>query len=74
MAVTLTPQSTALLISLEEGTTTSGSPKYKTLTFSNINTGATNQDVYDIGAALAGLQNKTLYQIERKDNGTLASA
>lgn len=61
MAVNTTPLSSNLLI-LVANDTASGN---LTRRYADLKTDAADQDVYDVGAALAGLQTRTLSAINR---------
>lgn len=61
MAVTTTPLSSNLLVLVEnDGATGNLTRKY-----SDLKTDATDQDVYDVGVSLAGLQSRTLSAVNR---------
>lgn len=71
MAVVKTPQETRLGIKVDNGVSGSGAAVFKTLRFSNVKPAASDQDVYDIGTQIAGLQGKALAAIIRTDDAIL---
>ena len=73
MAVTKMPQSTALAIRVQTGTSVSGNPVYSNRTYSNVKVAAADQDLYDVGSSLAGLQEKPVQAIVRQDTAYLVS-
>ncbi|WAM33753.1 DUF1659 domain-containing protein [Caldicellulosiruptor morganii] len=56
-----------LLIKLQNGTTSTGRIKVKTLSY-DIKPDAQDLDVYQVARAIAGLQSKPLYTIVRQSN------
>ena len=56
MAVTSTPISSALHISVQVGTDALGRPLIRKRIISALKSSLTDQQVYDLGASLAGLQ------------------
>ena len=56
MAVIATPVDSALQISVQVGTDTLGRPVIKKRVFGDLKASLTDQQIYDLGAVLAGLQ------------------
>jgi hypothetical protein len=70
MAVTTTPLSSNLLVLVEnDGATGNLTRKY-----ADVKTDATDQDVYDVGTALANLQSRTLSAVNRNQTYEIESA
>ncbi|ACM61783.1 uncharacterized protein DUF1659 [Caldicellulosiruptor bescii] len=57
----------SLQLKLENGTTSTGKIRLKTLSF-DIKPEAQDMDVYQVGQAIASLQSKPLYTIIRSNN------
>ena len=72
MAVVKTPQESRIGIKVVNGVNASGANVLKTLSFSNVKATAPDQDVYDVGDSIAGLQSKSLVEIIRTDQANLA--
>ena len=72
MAVVKTPQDSRIGIKVVNGVNASGANVLKTLSFSNVKATAADQDVYDVGDSIAGLQSKSLVEIIRTDQANLA--
>ena len=60
MAVVLNAGNSTLILHVQTGVDTNGKPTYADRNFSMVKAAAANQDVYDVAAALAGLQSHTL--------------
>ena len=73
MAVVKMPQESRIGIKVANGVAASGAAVFKTLRFSNVKPAASDQDVFDVGAGLAGLQANTLVDITRTDDANLLS-
>ncbi len=73
MALEVLPVRTNLQIVVQTGTSDEGNPIYRTRTFRNVKTDAADQDVYDVGAALAGLQQHPVNVIQRLNEFDLVS-
>ncbi len=73
MAVVKTPQESRIGIKVANGTSSSGAAQFKTVRFSNVKPTATDQDLFDVGVSLAGLQATTLAAIIRTDEADLAN-
>lgn len=71
MAVTKAPQESRIGIKVVNGVSATGGNVFKTLSFSNVKPAATDQDLYDVGASIAGLQAKSLVAIVRTDEANL---
>ncbi|WP_047982611.1 DUF1659 domain-containing protein [Ornithinibacillus contaminans] len=52
----------------------SGEPIYKFKSFNNVKTDATADQLYTIANAFAGLQERPLYNVERKDSSDIIEA
>lgn len=74
MAVTSTPVSSALRITVQSGTDTNGDPVLTRISFSGIKAGALDQAVYDVAVLLAGLQTFPLAGVTRTMESALTSA
>lgn len=72
MAVVKIPQMSTIAIKLQKGVTTSGSPAYVTRNYSG-KPSAADQDLFDIGLALASLQVYPVTDIARVDNARLVN-
>ena len=72
MAVVKTPQDSRIGIKVVNGVNASGANIFKTMSFSNVKATAPDQDVYDVGDSIAGLQSKSLVEIIRTDQANLA--
>ncbi|WP_330949218.1 DUF1659 domain-containing protein [Virgibacillus sp. MG-45] len=51
-----------------------GKPIYKAKSFNNVNFAATANQLYAVATAIAGLQQRPLYRIERKDSSDIRQA
>ena len=71
MAVEKLPQESKIGIKVANGVSATGANVFKTLSFSNVKPSATDQDLYDVGASIAGLQAKSLVAIVRTDTANL---
>jgi hypothetical protein len=71
MAVEKMPQESRIGIKVVNGVSATGANVFKTLGFSNVKPSATDQDLYDVGTSLAGLQAKSLVAIVRTDSANL---
>ncbi|PAV31282.1 hypothetical protein CIL05_01105 [Virgibacillus profundi] len=64
-----------LQLVLNDGIDTStGLPIYKTKSFNSVKTTATADQLYTIAVAFAGLQERNLYNIHRKDSSDIRQA
>ncbi|MCF8566363.1 DUF1659 domain-containing protein [Alicyclobacillus tolerans] len=67
-----TPLSRRLQLQFQIGTTSTGNPKLKSVNYTYVLPGATDDDVLSVGQALAPLFADTLYQIVRVDDTSIA--
>lgn len=67
MAVNKVPASSSLRLELQYGVDGAGNPVYRSRSLSNVKPAADAQDVYDVAAALAGLQANTLNAVYQVD-------
>ena len=73
MAVVKTPQESRIGIKVHNGTGSTGAAQYKTVRFSNVKPAASDQDLFDVGTSIAGLQAAARAGITRTDEADLAS-
>ena len=73
MAVVKTPQGSSIGIKVANGFSATGAAQFRTLRFSNVKSATVDQDLFDIGVSIAGLQSAELAGISRTDNADLAS-
>jgi len=71
MAVIRNPQTGSIGIKVQSGLNAVGQPQYKTLHYSNVKAGASDQDVFAIGVALGGLQTYPVDSISRTETSEL---
>ncbi|WP_106494690.1 DUF1659 domain-containing protein [Lentibacillus sp. Marseille-P4043] len=74
MAVAETYQSTLRLVLDDGADVLTGKPIYKTKSFNNVKTSATADQLFAIAEAVAGLQERPLYNIERRDSSEIRQA
>ena len=74
MAVVKTPQESRIGIKVHNGTSASGAAQYKTLRLSGVKSATPDQDVFDVGSSIAGLQSAVVAGITRTDESDLANA
>lgn len=72
MAVNKAIADLKLQVRVEDGTTSAGAAKIKSLSFSNIRLDASDQELMDAGKAIAGITNYPLSGIRRVDTGDLS--
>jgi len=72
MAVSKIPANSALRLELRVGTDPEGNPVYRNRSLNNVKPAATDQDLFDVANALAGLQEYPLNGISRFDSAQLA--
>jgi Protein of unknown function (DUF1659) len=66
---------TQLRLVLHDGNDpTTGDPIFKAKSFNGVKTSATADQLYAIASAIAGLQQRPLYTIERKDSSDIRQA
>lgn len=73
MAINKVPASSALRLELQYGVDDAGNPVYRIRTLGNVKPAAAAQDVYDVAAALTGLQSHTLNAVYQVDVDRLES-
>ena len=74
MAVVKTPQTSKLSIKVSTGVDGNGKAIVKTLSYGNVKSSATDQLLFDVGVAIAGMQSGTIVGFARVDNADLANA
>lgn len=72
MAVIRTPGDSTLRIRVQTGIGASGQPVYRNRSYNNVKAAATDDDVYAVAQAIAGLQQHPVNSIIRIDDGVLA--
>ena len=73
MAVVKASQDSRIGITVTNGVSATGANLFRTLRFSNVKAAALDQDLYDVAFSISGLQDKTLVEILRTDEASLAS-
>ncbi len=69
---TRVPYNSRLSLVFQTGTDpNTGAPILKTKSYSNVKSAATDDDVFDVANAIAGLQKYVLYEIQRTDKAKL---
>ncbi len=71
MAVNKVPANSVLRLELQVGVNTSGNPVYRNKNLNNAKSAASDQDLFDVATALAGLQGYPLSGISRVDGAQL---
>ncbi len=71
MAVVKSLMASQLQLQVVKDTDAKGSPVLGKITYSNIKTAAAEQDLYDVGIALGGLQQYPLYGVLRINTNQL---
>lgn len=74
MAVTRLPGNSLLRLELHVGVNGSGNPVFRTKSLNNVKAAATDQDLFDVAAALAALQEYPLNSVSRMDGAELVEA
>lgn len=74
MAVNKTVENTILSLKTQIGTMTNGKPRYKTYSYSNVSTSATDEDMYAVASGLATLYQSDIAKIVRQDISELSSS
>ena len=72
MAVLATPLISKIRLQLQTGVDGDNNPVYRNKTYSRVKTNASDQNVFDAAAALAGLSSDTLNAVTRVDESDLA--
>lgn len=71
MAVNRVPQSSQIIIMLQNGTNAGGQPVYLKRTYKNVKPSALDADLYAVAQAMASLQKYPVASIVRIDDGNL---
>lgn len=71
MAVTKTPVTSNIRLSLVTGLNEQGAPILRQTNLSNVKSDALDQDMYDVAQALVNLQEYDLHKIQRIDTAEL---
>ncbi|AHF07259.1 DUF1659 domain-containing protein [Desulfitobacterium metallireducens] len=71
MAVSKTPVTSSIRLSLVTGLDTQGAPILKQTNLSNVKSNALDQDLFDVANALVGLQEYSVHKIQRLDTAEL---
>jgi len=74
MAVSKVPANSVLRLELRVGVNASGNPILRRKSLNNVKPAASDQDLYDVAAALAALQEYPLNGISRVDDAQLIQA
>lgn len=75
MALVVTPLSSRLTLTVNTGVDAEGNPVLRTRSYSGVKPSASDQDVYDVAQAVAGLQQHLVEEVSRvsedgmEDNG-----
>ena len=73
MAVVNTPQESRIGIMVANGVSATGANLFKTLRFSNVKPASSDQDLFDVGSSIGGLQGAALVAIIRTDEADLSN-
>lgn len=71
MALNKVPANSVLRLELRVGVNASGNPVYRNRSLNNVKPAASDQDLFDVASALAGLQEYPLNGISRVDAAQL---
>lgn len=74
MAVSKSLGSSTLKLVLEVGVDDGGKPVFRNKSFDSLKNSTTDEDLYEVGQALAGLQKYPLNKTLRVDQGELVNA
>ena len=74
MAVSRVPQGSRMIITIENGVTAGGLPKYFQRTYKSVKASAVDADVYAVAQGMANLQKYPITGISRTDEGNLINA
>ncbi|MCO5385762.1 MAG: DUF1659 domain-containing protein [Desulfosporosinus sp.] len=74
MAVVASSRDTVIVVTIQTGLTPQGAPILRQRSFNNVKANATDQDVYDIAAALYELQDHSLIGVRRDNRFDLTEA
>ena len=67
MAVLATPSETVMVLEVQTGTTTEGSPVLSTRSYPNVKSATPDQDILDVATAMQALSEDPLISV-RRDN------
>lgn len=73
MAATKMPKPGTLSLKVQTGTSASGNPVYSTRNYSGVKSDATDQALFDVGTAIAGVVKHPLSEIIRNDKSALVN-
>lgn len=73
MAVVKMPQTGKLVLKVQTGISSTGTPVVRLRTFNNIKSGAADADVFAVAEGLAGLQQHALVETVRQDMSNLVN-
>lgn len=71
MAIVKNAAASRFMVKVQTGVDANGKPVFKNRIFANVKATTADEVVYEIAAALAGLQLHTLDAVLREDNGIL---
>ncbi len=74
MPVIINPMDTKMVLAFQTGTKEDGNPIITKKTYSKVKSDATNEDFYEVAAAIAGLQVNPVEDIYRDDLMTIEAA
>lgn len=74
MPVTSNNKDSVLVVTFQTGLTAQGSPILRQRSFGNVKLSTTDQDIYDVAAALYGLQDYPLIGVRRDNRIDLTEA
>lgn len=73
MAVNKVPQTSKVIITIQNGVNASGKPVQRQRSYKNVKVSAADADVYAAAQAIANLQTHTVVSISRQDEGSLVN-
>jgi hypothetical protein len=74
MAVNKVPQTSRVIIMVDNGVNANGQPVQIQRSYKNVKVSAQDADVYAVAQAIANLQTHTVVSISRQDEGGLVNA
>jgi hypothetical protein len=74
MAVNKVPQTSKMVITIENGVNANGKPVQRQRSYKNVKVSAADADVYAVAQAIANLQTHSVVGIRRQDEGNLVNA
>lgn len=74
MAVNKVPQTSKVIITIQNGVNASGQPVQRQRSYKNVKVSTADADVYAAAQAIANLQTHTVVSISRQDEGSLVNA